>query len=119
MDVPIKYSDAEAKALIAKKLTDKTLSQGEQRRLTDQYLSYSKEYAKGGAVTSYAGGGVTKGKKMATKKIVEGKETYASKSAMMKHEKKEPMKKEKAEEKMAKGGAVKKYAKGGMAKGKC
>jgi len=49
---------------------------------------------------------------MATKKIVEGKETYSSKSAMMKHEKKEPMKKEKQEEMMmAKGGAVKKGAK--------
>lgn len=50
--------------------------------------------------------------KMATKKIVEGKETYASKGAMMKHEKKEPMKKEKQEEMAyAKGGAVKKGAK--------
>lgn len=51
--------------------------------------------------------------KMATKKIVEGKETYASKAAMMKHEKTEPMKKEKKEEMtyMAKGGAVKKGAK--------
>ena len=50
---------------------------------------------------------------MATKKIVQGKETYASKAAMMKHEKKEPMKKEKKEEMMgmAKGGAVKKGAK--------
>lgn len=50
---------------------------------------------------------------MATKKIVEGKEMYASKAAMMKHEKKEPMKKEKKEEMMgmAKGGAVKKGAK--------
>ena len=72
---------------------------------------------------------------MATKMIKEGKETYASKGAMMKHEKKEPMKKEKAEEKaMAKGGAAKKggiaimigvgkpktaMAKGGMAKKKC
>lgn len=68
------------------------------------------------------------------KMIKEGKETYASKAAMMKHEKKEPMKKEKAEEKMAKGGSVKKpaiaimigigkpkakMAKGGMAKKKC
>jgi len=70
------------------------------------------------------------------KMIKEGKETYASKGAMMKHEKKEPMKKEKAEEKMAKGGMAKKpaiaimigmgkpkgktaMAKGGMAKKKC
>lgn len=65
--------------------------------------------------------------KMATKMIKEGKETYASKGAMMKHEKKEPMKKEKAEEKMPKGkagiaimiGVPKKMAKGGMAKKKC
>jgi hypothetical protein len=64
---------------------------------------------------------------MATKMIKEGKETYASKGAMMKHEKKEPMKKEKAEEKMPKGkggiaimiGMPKKMAKGGMAKKKC
>ena len=71
---------------------------------------------------------------MATKMIKEGKESYASKAAMMKHEKKEPMKKEKAEEKMpkgiavmigvgkskmAKGGAVKKMAKGGMSKKMC
>lgn len=69
------------------------------------------------------------------KMIKEGKETYASKAAMMKHEKKEPMKKEKAEEKMAKGGMPKgkagiaimigvakpktAMAKGGMAKKKC
>ena len=56
--------------------------------------------------------------------IKEGKETYASKGAMMKHEKKEPMKKEKAEEKMSKGkeafalmigiGKPKKMATGGM-----
>ena len=59
--------------------------------------------------------------------IKEGKETYASKSAMMKHEKKEPMKKEKAEEKMPKGKGIAimigvgkpKMAKGGMAKKKC
>jgi hypothetical protein len=54
--------------------------------------------------------------KMATKKIVEGKEMYASKAAMMKHEKKEPMKKEKQEDMMmAKGGAV--VAKAPMKKG--
>ena len=44
-----------------------------------------------------------------TKKITEGKEMYAGKAAMMKHEKKEPMKKEMKEEKqeksMAKRGA--------------
>ena len=70
---------------------------------------------------------------MATKKMSEydGKEMYASKSAMMKHEKKEPMKVEKKEAMMAKGGMTKKpvlaimigvgkpkkdMAKGGMAK---
>jgi hypothetical protein len=49
-----------------------------------------------------------------TKKITEGKEMYAGKAAMMKHEKKEPMKKEMKEEKqekMAKGSAMKKGAK--------
>jgi hypothetical protein len=40
MKVPIKYSDAEAKALIASKLKDK-------RKLEDQYS----EYAKGGMVS--------------------------------------------------------------------
>ena len=50
--------------------------------------------------------------KMATKKIVQGKETYASKAAMMKHEKSEPLKKQMQEDMMmAKGGAVKKGAK--------
>lgn len=46
-----------------------------------------------------------------TKKITEGKEMYAGKAAMMKHEKMESMKKEKKEDMMAKGGAVKKGAK--------
>jgi len=51
--------------------------------------------------------------KMATKKIVQGKETYASKAAMMKHEKSEPLKKQMKEDMamMSKGGAVKKGAK--------
>lgn len=74
---------------------------------------------------------------MATKMIKHGKETYASKAAMMKHEKSEPLKKQVAEDmKMAKGGMAKKpavaimigmakpkgktaMAKGGMAKKKC
>jgi hypothetical protein len=65
---------------------------------------------------------------MATK-IKEGKETYASKAAMMKHEKKESPKKEKSEEKMPKGKGIAimigigkpkaAMAKGGMAKKKC
>ena len=110
MDVPIKYSNAEAMGLIANKLKDKSLNVGDKRKLMDQYEKYASGYAKGGVV---------KGKAMATKKIVEGKETYASKSAMMKHEKKEPKKVEKKEEKMAKGG-VSAYAKGGAAmKKKC
>lgn len=47
---------------------------------------------------------------MATKKMSEygGKEMYASKAAMMKHEKKEPTKMEKKEAMMAKGGMTKK-----------
>ena len=46
MKVPIKSSDKQAKALIAQKLADKTLSMSEKRKLTDQY----QEYAKGGDV---------------------------------------------------------------------
>lgn len=46
-----------------------------------------------------------------TKKITEGKETYASKASMMKHEKKEPMKKEMKEEKQEKMSMAKKGAK--------
>jgi hypothetical protein len=109
MDIPIKASRPEALAMIVQKFKDKSLSVGEKRKLQDQYEE---------AASGYAKGGVIKGKTMATKKIVEGKETYKSKAAMMKHEKKEPMKKEKAEEKMAKGG-VSAYAKGGMSKKKC
>ena len=47
---------------------------------------------------------------MSTKKMSEygGKDKYASKAAMMKHEKKEPMKMEKKEAMMAKGGMTKK-----------
>jgi hypothetical protein len=54
---------------------------------------------------------------MATKKIVQGKEMYASKAAMMKHEKSEPLKKQMKEDMamMAKGGAV--VAKAPMKKG--
>jgi hypothetical protein len=50
---------------------------------------------------------------MATKKIVQGKEMYASKAAMIKHEMKEPVEKRMKEDMamMAKGGAVKKGAK--------
>lgn len=128
MKIPVKYSAAEAQALIAQKMRDKSLTFGERRDLEEQYAELSnRSFAKGGVVT--------KGNKMATKKIVEGKEMYASKGAMMKHEKKEPMKKEKAEEKMGKakgvailiapmkkmsyGGMTKKMATGGMAKKKC
>ena len=82
----------------------------------NQYLDKANEleakaagYAKGGAVVK-------------KKPIIEGKEKYASKAAMLKHEKKEPKKVEKKEEKMAKGG-VSAFAKGGavkpMAKKKC
>jgi len=55
-------------------------------------LSPTKKMAKGGAAISEYG----------------GKEKYPSKTAMMKHEKKEPKKMEKKEGMMAKGGAVKK-----------
>lgn len=62
--------------------------------------------------------GFAKGGAVAKKKpVVEGKEKYASKAAMMKHEKKEPKKVEKKEEKMSKGG-VSAFAKGGAVKKK-
>jgi hypothetical protein len=48
MKVPIKSSAAEAKAIIASKLKDKSLSFGDKRRLEDQYM----EYAKGGDVVA-------------------------------------------------------------------
>jgi hypothetical protein len=50
MKVPIKASAAEAKAIIASKLKDKSLSFGDKRRLEDQYM----EYAKGGDVVAKA-----------------------------------------------------------------
>ncbi len=119
----VEHTGLPTQALIAQKKRDKSLTFGERRELEDQYAQLAeRSFAKGGVVT--------KGNKMATKKIVEGKEMYASKGAMMKHEKKEPMKKEKAEEKAekkmgkAKGVAIliapmKKMANGGMAKKKC
>ena len=109
MKIPIKYSSAEAQALIAQKMRDKSLTFGERRELEDQYAQLAeRSFAKGGVVT--------KGNKMATKKM------DTSKGAMMKHEKSE----EKVEKKMgkAKGVAIliapmKKMASGGMAKKKC
>jgi hypothetical protein len=87
-------------------------------------------YAKGGMamvekdgkmVPSFAADGVGKmakgGKVSAPIKEYGGKEKYASKTAMMKHEKKEPMKMEKKEKEMAKGGTVK-CATGGAIKKK-
>ena len=114
MKIPVKYSAAEAQALIAQKMRDKSLTFGERRELEDQYAQLAeRSFAKGGVVT--------KGNKMATKKM------ETSKGAMMK--------KEKAEEKMGKGkgvailiapmkkmsygGMTKKMANGGMAKKKC
>ncbi len=47
MKVPVKYSDAEARSLLATKLKDKSLSVGDRRKLEDQLQSY---YAKGGDV---------------------------------------------------------------------
>jgi hypothetical protein len=118
MKIPVKYSAAEAQALIAQKMRDKSLTFGERRELEDQYAQLAeRSFAKGGVVT--------KGNKMATKKM------DTSKGAMMKHEKSE----EKAEKKMGKakgvailiapmkkmayGGMTKKMANGGMAKKKC
>jgi hypothetical protein len=50
MKISIKSSDAEAKAIIASKLKDKSLSFGDKRKLEDQYM----EYAKGGDVVAKA-----------------------------------------------------------------
>ena len=75
----------------------------------------------GKMVPSFAADGVGKmakgGKVSAPIKEYGGKEKYASKAAMMKHEKKEPMKMEKKEKEMAKGGTVK-CATGGAVKKK-
>ena len=70
----------------------------------NQYLDKANELEAKAA--GYAKGGSVVAKK---KPIVEGKEKYVSKAAMLKHEKKE--------EKMAKGG-VSAFAKGGVAKKK-
>ena len=114
VDIPVKYSDGEAAAILRQRMGNRSLSLSDRRQAEDQYNEMLKGFAKGGVVK--------KGKAMATKKIVEGKETYASKAAMLKHEKKEPKRVEKKEEKLAKGGSVKgvsAYAKGGVAKKKC
>jgi hypothetical protein len=47
VDIPIKASNAEAKAMIRQKLASGSLSLGDERRLKDMYG----QYAKGGAVT--------------------------------------------------------------------
>ena len=72
MKIPIKYSAAEAQALIAQKMRDKSLTFGERRELEDQYAQLSnRSFAKGGIVT--------KGKEM---------------NPMMKRDKKEKAQKE-------------------------
>jgi hypothetical protein len=65
MKVPIKSSAAEAKAMIASKLKDKSLSFGDKRRLEDQYM----EYAKGGDVVAKAPVAKTKLTPKQTKKV--------------------------------------------------
>ena len=84
MKIPVKYSAAEAQALIAQKMRDKSLTFGERRELEDQYAQLAeRSFAKGGVVT--------KGNKMATKKMSD-----------IKHEKKESMKTKKKEVMMSK-----------------
>ena len=61
MKVPVKYSDAEARSLLATKLKDKSLSVGDRRKLEDQLQSY---YAKGGVVKKKTKIGVVKKKKV-------------------------------------------------------
>lgn len=61
LNIPIKASAAEARAMIAQKMDkDKSLTMSDKRQLEDQYNSYTGRYAKGGDVK--------KDKKMATKK---------------------------------------------------
>ena len=128
MKLPIKYSTEQKLIALSLKSKDRSLPFSERSQAEDQYEALaSKQYAKGGVIK--------KETIMATKKMSEygGKEMYASKAAMMKHEKKEPMKMEKKEAMMAKGGMTKKpvlaimigvgkpkkeMAKGGMAKKK-
>ncbi len=61
MKIPVKYSDAEARSLLAQQLKDKTLSVGDRRKLEDQLQSY---YAKGGAVKKKTKASVVKKKKV-------------------------------------------------------
>lgn len=42
LNIPIKASKKQAKAMIAQKLADKTLSLAEERKLKDQYQEYNK-----------------------------------------------------------------------------
>jgi len=137
MAVGEKKTDAQKVADLRKAAEDKTLPQAVRNTYLDraneiERTGYEKmkmkeglNMAKGGKVPSKAKAkpamavmiGLSPTKKMARGGKVGapmpiseygGKEKYASKSAMMKHEKKEPMKMEKKEGMMAKGGAVKK-----------
>jgi len=132
-----KKSDAKKVADLRKMAEDKTLPQAVRNSYLDraneiersgyEKMKMTEGMAKGGAVKKKPAMaimiGVGPAKKMAkggkvTAPIKEygGKETYSSKAAMAKHEKKEPMKMEKKEQ-MAKGGTVK-CATGGAVKKK-
>jgi hypothetical protein len=135
MAVGEKKTDAQKVAELRKAAEDKTLPQAVRNTYLDranqiERSGYEKmkmteglNMAKGGKVPSKAKAkpamavmiGLSPTKKMAKGGKVPaaiseygGKEKYPSKTAMMKHEKKEPMKIEKKEGMMAKGGAVKK-----------
>jgi hypothetical protein len=128
MAVGEKKTDAQKVAELRKAAEDKTLPQAVRNTYLDraneiersgyEKMKMQEGMAKGGSVKKKPAVAIMIG--MAPKKMAKGgkvgaaiseyggKETYPSKAAMMKHEKKEPMKVEKKEGMMAKGGAVKK-----------
>jgi hypothetical protein len=127
-----KKSDAKKVADLRKMAEDKTIPQAVRNSYLDraneiersgyEKMKMTEGLAKGGVVKKKPAKptvavmiGVGPAKKMAKGGKVSapikeygGKEVYASKAAVAKHEKKEPMKVEKKEEKMAKGGSIKK-----------
>jgi hypothetical protein len=129
MAVGEKKTDAQKIAELRKAAEDKTIPQAARNAYLDranqlersgyEKMKMTEGLAKGGSVKKKPAValmiGLSPEKKMAKGgKVVApikeygGKEVYASKTAMAKHEKKESVKTEKAEEKMAKGGSVKK-----------
>jgi len=128
MTVGEKKTDAQKIAELRKAAEDKTLPQAVRNTYLDraneleragyEKMRATEGMAKGGAVKKKAKPAIAVMIGLGPKKMAKGgkvgapiseyggKEKYASKAAMMKHEKKEPVKVEKKEG-MAKGGAVK------------